>query len=90
MTISNRPSLRKCINKHCRCCIYDRAAAGTWKQQVTLCSVTGCPLYPVRPVTESAIPDSVLDYYQRPDSEGAQYACSRPQEGPFSVRSGES
>lgn len=38
--------------------------AGTWLQQVTLCSSPNCPLYPVRPQTKSQIPESVLRYYQ--------------------------
>ena len=56
-------SLRKAINDHCRQCIYDNLAAGTWKQQVTLCSVYSCALYDVRPQTTSTIPVSVLSYY---------------------------
>lgn len=42
-------SLRKAINDHCRACIYDKAAAGTWRQQVESCPVAGCALYPHRP-----------------------------------------
>lgn len=56
-------SLRKAINAHCKDCIYDNLAAGTWRQQVTLCSVSSCALYKVRPKTTSPIPDSVLSYY---------------------------
>jgi len=81
MTIEKRPSLRKCVNDHCKCCIYDSEAAGTWRQQVALCSVTGCPLYPVRPLTKAPIPESVLDYYQVTDVKRACYGCSRPQDG---------
>ena len=80
MTIKNRPSLRKCIDEHCRCCVYDSQAAGTWRQQVSLCSVTGCALYPVRPITKVPIPESVLDYYLVTGPERAQYGCSRPLE----------
>jgi hypothetical protein len=56
-------SLRKAIDDKCRDCIYDPLAAGTWRQQVTLCSVKLCPLYEVRPKTGSPIPESVLSYY---------------------------
>jgi hypothetical protein len=84
MTIDKRPSLRKCIDEHCKCCIYDPQAAGTWRQQVTLCSVTGCALYPVRPITKAPIPGAVFEYYGLNSQERALYACSRPQEGPFS------
>ena len=81
MTIEKRPSLRKCINDHCKCCIYDEFAAGTWRQQTTLCSVTRCPLFPVRPTTKAPIPESVLNYYQLSGSERTEYACSGHQEG---------
>ena len=56
-------SLRKRINQNCKDCIYDRHAPGTWRQQVTLCSVKSCAFYDVRPKTTSAIPKSVLSYY---------------------------
>ena len=59
-------------------------AAGTWRQQVTLCSVTGCALYPVRPITKAPIPDATLEYYGVSGSDRALYARSRPQEGPVS------
>lgn len=57
-------SLRRRINQNCRGCIYDPHAAGTWRQQTTLCTVINCPFHEVRPVTESEIPVTVLDYYQ--------------------------
>lgn len=46
-------SLRNAINDKCRDCIYDPLAGGTWRAQVEMCTVTRCPLYPVRPVTEA-------------------------------------
>ena len=64
----------KAITKHCFDCIYDPKAAGTNRQQVTLCSVYSCPLYPFRPTTKSLIPESVLDYY---DVTGAERAYFR-------------
>jgi len=56
-------SLRKAINQHCKQCIVDPCSPGTWRQQVTLCSVENCPLWDVRPMTTSAIPESVLRWY---------------------------
>ena len=57
-------SFRNCINNHCKSCIYDDLAAGTWRQQVTLCSAKSCPLWSVRPKTSRSIPISVLSYYE--------------------------
>ena len=42
-------SLRKKINAKCKDCIYDSAVEGTWLDQVTMCTSTECPLWPVRP-----------------------------------------
>jgi len=83
MTVKKSRSLRKHINDHCKTCIYDYSAAGTWRQQVTLCSVKNCALHPVRPVTKAPIPESVLDYYQVAGAERAFYGCSRPPQGPL-------
>ena len=83
MTVTKKPGLRKSVDDKCKMCIYDPKAAGTWRQQVTLCSVTICPLYPVRPVTKSPIPIRVLKYYSVPKSEYAFYGCSRPPEDPI-------
>ena len=57
-------SLRKAINQHCKDCVYDEIAAGTWRQQVTLCGVKSCALYDVRPKSTHPIPESVLSYYE--------------------------
>lgn len=57
-------SLRRRINENCKSCIYDTSAAGTWRQQITLCPVVNCAFHEVRPITKSEIPKSVLDYYQ--------------------------
>ena len=47
-------SLRAAINAKCKECIYDPIAGrGTWRQQVEACTSYRCPLYPVRPVSES-------------------------------------
>jgi len=82
--MSKKPSLRQCINDHCISCIYDHAAAGTWRQQVTICAVKSCAIYPVRPVSKSPIPESVLDYYVIEGAERAYYRLSRHPEGPVS------
>ena len=57
-------SLRKRIDQHCKSCIYDSLAPGTWRQQVTLCSVKSCAFHDVRPKTGYPIPESVLSYYE--------------------------
>ena len=83
MLTHQKISLRKAINENCKNCIFDRKAAGTWLQQVTLCSVTSCSIYPVRPVTKSAIPESVLNYYSVTGPERDRYALKNTLEGPF-------
>ncbi len=83
MTVNKRTSMRKCINDNCKTCIYDPKAAGTWLQQVSICTVTSCALYPVRPVTKAPIPESVLKYYGVTGSEIAVCGSIRPREGCF-------
>lgn len=46
-------SLRKAINDKCRDCIFDELSPGRWRQQVSACSVSSCPLWPVRPTTKA-------------------------------------
>ena len=83
MKIEKRQSLRKRINDNCKACIYDPKSAGTWRQQVTLCTVMSCALYPIRPVTKAPIPESVLNYYGVTGSENAVCGSIRPQEARF-------
>jgi hypothetical protein len=46
------PSLRKAINDKCKDCTYDKLSGlGNWRQQITACTVTSCPLHPVRPLS---------------------------------------
>jgi len=45
-----KPSLRKSINDYCKGCTYDEYDKGTWRQQVAACTISYCPLHPVRPV----------------------------------------
>jgi hypothetical protein len=88
MTVKKSRSLRKPVDEHCRCCIYDDRAAGTWRQQVTLCSVTSCSFHEIRPTSKAAIPEHVLDYYLVTGSERAFYSGSRAPEGPVSEHNG--
>ena len=81
--LPKKPSLRKAINAHCKSCVYDNLAAGTWLAQVTLCSVRGCELFDVRPTTQS-IPDSVFDYYMVPKAERSLLTSGKGSEGRFS------
>ncbi len=48
-------SLKKCIEEKCKDCTYDHAAPGTWREQVELCTVKRCALWPVRPMTVATI-----------------------------------
>jgi hypothetical protein len=57
------PTHKEAIGLMCKGCIYDPCSLGTWRQQVTLCSVKTCPLWHLRPKTDSAIPESVLRWY---------------------------
>ena len=49
----NPTSMRYAINAKCWDCIYDPAAPGNWRQQVTACTQTDCPLFKLRPVSGS-------------------------------------
>lgn len=43
-------SLRKAINAKCRECLYDPLSGlGNWRQQVSACTSSECPLFLVRP-----------------------------------------
>lgn len=51
---NQRPkSLRLAINAQCYECIYDKSDGGSWRQQVTACTCSKCPLFSVRPTTSS-------------------------------------
>ena len=47
-----RKSYKAAVEAKCKDCIYDPLDVGTWRQQVSLCTSEGCPLCPVRPVSE--------------------------------------
>ena len=74
-------SLRAAINAKCFDCIYDPAAAGTRRQQVTLCSCYSCPLWECRPATKAPIPQNVLDYYQVQPGDRCLSGVQAPREG---------
>lgn len=40
------------IAAKCRDCLFDSEAAGTWRQQVTVCPSTDCALWTFRPLAE--------------------------------------
>lgn len=48
----------------CKQCIYDPQAPGGWRQQTHLCSCQSCPLWPVRPLSDSAIPQRLLGEFR--------------------------
>jgi hypothetical protein len=49
----SRQFLRKAINDMCKDCIYDSVEEGTWLKQVENCEIDTCPLWRVRPVTQT-------------------------------------
>ena len=57
MNYTNPPKAewRNRVNNNCKSCIFDPAEAGTWRQQVTLCTVTSCHMWPIRPVSQDYI-----------------------------------
>jgi len=62
-------SLRKAINQMCKSCIHDPLSAGTWRQQVFLCSVKSCPLWEVRTKPTRPIPMAIIAQYQAENDE---------------------
>ncbi len=52
--MSNRISLRKAIDQHCKSCIHDPiGGSGAWRQQVEACTSTKCGLFNVRPKSKA-------------------------------------
>jgi hypothetical protein len=82
MSAEKSGSLRKAINAHCKSCIYDDKAAGTWRAQVTLCTVTNCALYDVRPTTD-VIAESVYEYYGETSPSESPERLKSAQNEPF-------
>ncbi len=55
-------SMRKAINDHCKSCIYDPLAGGTWRAQVQNCTISRCSLWEYRPlVLRARAKDRVAD-----------------------------
>jgi hypothetical protein len=52
--MAKRLTRQGAINAKCKDCQYDSAERGNWKQQVTDCQGTDCPLYAYRPVSRAA------------------------------------
>lgn len=48
-------SKTKSLHMMCKSCIYDKAAPGTWREQVENCSSSHCPLWQHRPMTTATI-----------------------------------
>ena len=51
---------RRRVNENCKACIYDPCVAGDWRQQVELCTCTGCPIWEIRPISSTAADQSLL------------------------------
>ncbi len=52
------PTRGEAIAAKCRDCLYDDKALGTWRQQVSACHLTDCPLWRVRPLA-GGVPDCI-------------------------------
>ena len=48
-------SRTKALNEHCKNCIYDKAADGTWREQVENCTSQHCALWQHRPMTMATV-----------------------------------
>lgn len=48
-------SKTKALHEMCKTCIYDKAAPGTWREQVENCTSQHCPLWQHRPMTVATI-----------------------------------
>lgn len=53
-------SIQQAINDKCRDCIYDECLKVTWREQVSNCTVTSCPLWKHRPTIQSPISKTTL------------------------------
>jgi hypothetical protein len=51
MTKPVKISAQKAIYNHCKGCIYDPKAGGTWVEQIEACTITQCELYEHRKLT---------------------------------------
>ena len=65
-----RLSPRQRIAAPCRSCGADPAAPGSWRQQIGLCPVSECALWPLRPLPTRQRPvtaDLLVEYHVPPD-----------------------
>jgi hypothetical protein len=53
-------NLRSAIDAHCRNCIHDPEAPGTWRQQVAACASANCALFRARPVPRNCASHGVI------------------------------
>ena len=51
----NITSRKQAIDENCRNCIYDPQDRGTWRDQVTNCTVKSCALYGFRPLNKQTL-----------------------------------
>ena len=51
--MAGKAGLRSKVNAKCLDCTYDPKGPGNWRQQVAACTVTDCPLWTVRPRSQS-------------------------------------
>lgn len=56
-----KPGIRARVNAHCVSCIYDSLVEGSWRQQVSLCTVTSCPIWDIRANTRANSCTSKVD-----------------------------
>ena len=47
---------QQAIDAHCKSCIYDEYAEGTWRMKVEQCELTACALHSYRPKSRSNVP----------------------------------
>lgn len=82
MTGTNRISRKKALEAKCKSCIYDPLSGlGTWREQVSRCSVYRCPLWGIRPTALSGpmaeappTPVEHLQWLQREEATNEQVA----------------
>jgi len=60
-------SRQKAIDNHCKNCIYDPYAGGTWRQQVEECTVTDCALYKYRPKSTVKLQQNEAEKREQPE-----------------------
>ena len=81
-------SLRKAINAKCRECTHDPTDAGSAAQQIACCTMTDCPLHPVRPITATTIPSRLLDTWQLTTADLCERARPLVETSPTSFKEG--